>query len=163
MVLGASWDPTGRYSTMEPSVSTFKGLLKLSEVGLAVKKGENGVKNQTFFFALKMYNMCSKLIKKFTSMENPVDMCPKTHREQILSQLFPVKRRHFSLLFVTVCVQMAATNFVKQLRGVHWNRWLDTCIEECLALVSPAQVLNILRNCQNAPQGQKIIKWSKTW
>ena len=25
MVWGASWDPTGRYSTMEPSVSTFRG------------------------------------------------------------------------------------------------------------------------------------------
>ena len=37
--LGASWDPTGRYSTMEPSVSTFRGSLKLSEVGLTVKKG----------------------------------------------------------------------------------------------------------------------------
>ena len=40
MVTGASWDPTGRYSTMEPSVSTFIGLLQLSEVGLAVKKGQ---------------------------------------------------------------------------------------------------------------------------
>ena len=39
MVWGASWDPTGRYSTMEPSVSTFRGSLKLSEVGLTVKKG----------------------------------------------------------------------------------------------------------------------------
>ena len=27
MVWGASWDPTGRYSTMEPSVSTFNGSL----------------------------------------------------------------------------------------------------------------------------------------
>ena len=40
MVWGASWDPTGRYSIMEPSVSTFIGLLQLSEVGLAVKKGQ---------------------------------------------------------------------------------------------------------------------------
>ena len=39
MVWGASWDPTGRYSTMEPSVSTFRGSLKLSEVGSTVKKG----------------------------------------------------------------------------------------------------------------------------
>ena len=40
MVWETSWDPTGRYSTMEPSVSTFIGLLQLSEVGLAVKKGQ---------------------------------------------------------------------------------------------------------------------------
>ena len=39
MVWGASWDPTERYSTMEPSGSTFRGPLKLSKVGLVVRKG----------------------------------------------------------------------------------------------------------------------------
>ena len=42
MVWGASWDPTGRYSTMEPSGSTFRGPRKLSEVSLTVKKGLKG-------------------------------------------------------------------------------------------------------------------------
>ena len=63
MVTGASWDPTGRYSTMEPSVGTFIGLLQLSEVGLAVKKGKNRVKNQLNFFALKISKKCPELMK----------------------------------------------------------------------------------------------------
>ena len=53
MVWGASWDPTGRYSTMEPSGSTFRGPLKLSEVGLTVKKGLQGGEKSIKFFCPK--------------------------------------------------------------------------------------------------------------
>ena len=65
MVWGASWDPTGRYSTMEPSVSTFGGSLQLSEVDLVVKNGWNRVKNQFNFFALKISKTCSELMENW--------------------------------------------------------------------------------------------------
>ena len=63
MVLGAPLGPTGRYSTMEPSGITFRGALQRSEVGLVVKKGCNQMKNRSNFFALKISNMCSELMK----------------------------------------------------------------------------------------------------
>ena len=73
-----------------------------------------------------------------------------------------VKMSHFLLLFAIICIQMACFKKVKELRGVFWYQWFNTCIEECPALVSPAQVFNLLRNCQNAPQGHEIIERSIT-
>ena len=87
----------------------------------------------------------------------------KNSKKVVFKRTFFSENGSFFAFFVIICIKIAATNFFKQLRGVHWYRWFDTCIEECLALVSPAQVFKLLRNCQNAPQGQKIIKWSKTW
>ena len=57
MVSGAPLGPTGRYSTMEPSGNTFRGLFLRSEVGLAVKKGVKLGENSISFFGLKMSNV----------------------------------------------------------------------------------------------------------
>ena len=55
IVVGASFDPFDKYSIMEPSGITFRGLLKLSVVGLVVKK--RGGKSIDLF-ALKISNLC---------------------------------------------------------------------------------------------------------
>ena len=62
---------------------------------------------------------------------------------------------HFLPFFAIICIKIAATNFLVQLRGVGWYWWLDTCIEGWHALVSPAQLYEKKRNGQNAPQGKK--------
>ena len=78
MVWGASWDPTGRYSTMEPSGSTFRGPLKLSEVGLTVKKGLKGGEKSIKFFCPKTIQYVPRVDEKLRNMKNRVHTCPKT-------------------------------------------------------------------------------------
>ncbi len=75
----------------------------------------------------------------------------KNSQKFALSAFFSVKMGHFLPFFAIICIEIAATNFLVQLRGVCWYWWLDTCIEGWLALVSPAQVLEEKRNGQNAP------------
>ena len=76
---------------------------------------------------------------------------PKNSQKVVFKHIFSVKMGHFLPFFVIICIKIAATNFLRQLRGVCWYWWLDTCIEGWLALVLPAQVLEEKRNDQNAP------------
>ena len=76
---------------------------------------------------------------------------PKNLQKVVFKSIFSVKMGHFLPFFVIICIKIAATNFLRQLRGVCWYWWLDTCIEGWLALVLPAQVLEEKRNGQNAP------------
>ena len=155
MVWGASWDPTGRYSTMEPSGSTFRGPWKLSEVGLTVKKGLKGGEKSIKFFCPKTIQYVPRVDEKLRNMKNRVHTCPKTTKKLFLSAFFSVKMGHFFAFFVIICIKIAATNFAWQLREVCWYWWLHTCIEGCLALVSLAQVWGLKRNGQNAPRVRK--------
>ena len=63
--LGASLDPNGRYSTMEPSGITFRGSQQLSEVGLVVKKWLKSGEKSILYFCTKMCNKCSELVKNW--------------------------------------------------------------------------------------------------
>ena len=83
---------------------------------------------------------------------------PKNSQKVAFKRIFFNENGPFLPFFVIICIRIAATNFLVQLRGVCWYWWLDTCIKGCLALVSPAQVLGIKRNVQNAPQGHEIIE-----
>ena len=76
---------------------------------------------------------------------------PKNSPEVVSKPIFFSENEPFLLLFAIICIQMACFKKVKELRGVCWYQWFNTCIEECPALVSPAQVFNLLRNGQNAP------------
>ena len=87
---------------------------------------------------------------------------PKNLQKVILSAFYSVKMGRFSPFFVIICIKIAATNFLVQLRGGGWYWWLDAYIDRWLAMVWPAQVYEKKRNGQNAPRGQKIIKRSKT-
>ena len=127
-----------------------------------VKKGLKGGEKSIKFFCPKSIQYVPRVDEKLTSVKNRVHTCPKTHKKLFLSAFFSVEMGNFLPFFVIICIKIAATNFFKQLRGVCCYWWFDTCIEKCLTLVSPAQVFKILRNGQNAPQGQKIIKRSKT-
>ena len=104
MVWGASWDPTGRYSTMEPSGSTFRGPLKLSEVGLTVKKGLKGGEKSIKFFCPKTIQYVPRVDEKSRNMKIPVHARPKTIKKLFLRAFFSVKMGHFLLFFLTICV-----------------------------------------------------------
>ena len=127
-------------------------------VKMGLKSGEKLIKK----FCPKNIQNILRVDGKWMSIKIPVHTCPKTGQKLLSSLIFYVKIRHFLLFFIIVCTKMAATKIRKQLRGVCWCQRFDTCIEEWLALVSPAQVLPVLRNDQNAPQGHKIIDWSIT-
>ena len=88
---------------------------------------------------------------------------PKNLQKVVSKHIFFSENGSFFAVFIIICTKMAATKIRKQLRGVCWCQRFDKCIEEWLALVSPAQVLPVLRNDQNALQGHKIIDWSITW
>ena len=76
---------------------------------------------------------------------------PKNSQKVVFKSIFFSENWSFFAFFVIICIKIAATNFFRQLRGVCWYWWLDTCIEGWLALVLPAQVLEEKRNDQNAP------------
>ena len=76
---------------------------------------------------------------------------PKNSQKVVFKRIYISENGSFFVLFVIICIKIAATNFFRQLRGVCWYWWLDTCIEGWLALVLPAQVLEEKRNDQNAP------------
>ena len=65
---------------------------------------------------------------------------PKNSLKVVFKRIFSVKMGHFLPFFVIICIKIAATNFLVQLRGCGSYWWLDTCIDRWLALVSPAQV-----------------------
>ena len=125
------------------------------------KRVERGWKIYPFFCPQNIQYV-PRVDEKSRNMKNWVHTCPKTHKKLFLSAFFSVKMGHFLLFFLTICVLIAATNFCKQLRGVCSYRWWNTCIHECLALVSPAQLFAKKRNGQNAPQGHEIIERSIT-
>ena len=87
---------------------------------------------------------------------------PKNLQKVVFKRIFFSENGSFLPFFVIICIKIAATNFLVQLRGGGWYWWLDTSIDRWLALVSPAQVYEKKRSGQNAPQGQKIIKRYKT-
>ena len=87
---------------------------------------------------------------------------PINLQKVVIKRIFFSENGSFFALFFIICIKIASTNFLVQLRGGGWYWWLDTCIDRWLAMVSPAQVYEKKRNGQNAPRGQKIIKRSKT-
>ena len=96
MVWGASWDPTGRYSTMEPSVSTFRGSLKLSEVGLAAKKGWKWGEKSIKLFALKRCYTHSKLVGNWRLWKIESKHAQKLTISRFLSPFFSLNYVFFS-------------------------------------------------------------------
>ena len=76
---------------------------------------------------------------------------PKNSQKVVFKRIFFSENGPFLPIFVIICIRIAATNFLVQLRGVCWYWWLDTCIEGWLALVSSAQVFEKKRNGQNTP------------
>ena len=95
MVWGASWDPTGRYSSMEPSGGTSRGPLLLSEVGLMVKKGLKRGEKSIKFFCPKTIQYVPRVDEKSRNMKNPVHTCPKTTKKFVLRAFLSVKMGHF--------------------------------------------------------------------
>ena len=65
---------------------------------------------------------------------------PKNSQKVVFKRIFFSENGSFFAFFVIICTIIAATNFAWELREVCWYWGLDTCIEGCLALVSPAQV-----------------------
>ena len=65
---------------------------------------------------------------------------PKNSQKVVFKRIFISEMGHFLPLFVIISIKIAAANFPWQLRKIYWYWWIETCIEECLALVLLAQV-----------------------
>ena len=76
---------------------------------------------------------------------------PKKSQKVVFKRTFFSENVSFFAFFVIICIKIAATNFLVQLRRLNWYWWLDACIEGWLALVSSTQVFKKKRNGQNAP------------
>ena len=75
---------------------------------------------------------------------------PKNSKKVVFKRIFFSENGYFFAFFVSICIKIAATNFLEQLRRISWYWRLDTWIEWWLTLVSPAQVFEKKRNDQNA-------------
>ena len=76
---------------------------------------------------------------------------PKNSKKVVFKGIFFSENGSFFAFFVIICIKIAATNFLRQLRGVCWYWWLDTCIEGWFTLVLPAQIFEKKRNGQIVP------------
>ena len=103
---------------MEPSGSTFRGPLKLSEVGLTVKKGLKGGEKSIKIFCPKTIQYVPRVDEKLTSMKNQVHTCPKNHKKLFLSAFFFSEHGSFFAFFVVICIKIAAI-FPWQLREIY--------------------------------------------
>ena len=76
---------------------------------------------------------------------------PKNSQKVVFKRIFFSENGSFLPSFVTICIKIAATNFLKELR--RWNgwQWIKACLGECLALVPHTQLYEKKRNGQNDP------------
>ena len=105
MVWGLSGTPVEGIPPWNPQWALSGGRYSFRKSAWRWKKVENGVKNPSKFFALKISNMCSKLVK-IGEHKNFSSFMPKNSPEVGFKPFFGGSNTSFLTAFVIICVQI---------------------------------------------------------